>query len=230
MGEFQLILLSEVNRPARKARESGAFSLVPFPERGRAGMASSALPEDGEGEIRPADIENWYTPAQACAYARRCVDAKGASNAIWRLLEAGLIEAVANSASRTPKGSAPIPRTTPVRIPERYWRSFSDHGSDLWNGGYVRFWVVRKGYDSGTTYQYFGIKFNPHDVHSNLPPPRPPDAIVVKAIPAVSYPPTTPIAPAPLAAPSPAEQAKSDVPDDDIANKRPAVAAEHLRA
>jgi hypothetical protein len=232
MGEFQLIVLSEVNRPARKARESGAFSLVPFPERGRAGMASSALPEDGEGEIKPADIENWYTPIEACAYARRCVGAKGASNAVWRLLEAGLIEAVANSASRTPKDSAPIARTTPVRIPERHWKSYTDHGSDLWSGGYARFWVVRKGYDSGTTYQYFGIRLNPHDVRSNLPAPRPPDAIAVKATPAVtvSHPSDTPIAPAALAATSPADQATSDVPDNDVANKGPPVAPDHLKA
>jgi hypothetical protein len=195
-------------------------------------MASSALPEDGAGEIRPSDIENWYTPAQACAYARNCVSAKGASNAIWRLLEAGLIEAVASSASRTPKDSAPIPRTTPVRIPERYWKSFSDHGSDLWSGGYARFWVVRKGYDSGTTYQYFGIKLNPDDVRSNLPPPRPPDAIAIKATPpvTVSYPPHRPIAPAALAVPSPAEQVTSDVPDNDVVNKGPPVAPDHLKA
>ena len=133
-------------------------------------MGSSALPEDGAGEIKPSDIEGWYTPIEACAYAANCVGTKGASNAVWRLLEAGLIEAVANSASRTPKDSAPIVRTKPVRIPERFWKAFTDHGSDLWNGGYARFWVSNK--NSGTTFQYFGIKLNPDDVHANLPEPR----------------------------------------------------------
>jgi hypothetical protein len=228
MADFQLILLSGVNRSVREARPSGAFSLIPFPKGARAGMESSAL--SGKSERTPEDIATWYSPSAACRYAETCMDARKASDAIRQLLIAGMIEVVATSSSMTPSDRGPITDTKPIIIPNRFWKSMSATGTDLWNGAYARFWIANS--DGGTTYQFFGIKLNPHDVQSNLPPPRPPDAIVVKATPAVtvSYPSDMPIAPAALAAASPAEQATSDVPDNDVANKGPPVAPDHLKA
>jgi hypothetical protein len=170
MGDFRVILLSEANRPVRKARESGAFSLIPFPENGRAGMASSALPTDRD--IKPEDLADWFSPMEAIGYAANCVGLKGASNAVWQLLVAGMIEAVASSSSMTQKDRAPQTSNQPTIIPKRLWKGLTDHGSDLWNGGYARFRLIR-GDHSATTYQFFGIKLNPDDVRSNLPQPQP---------------------------------------------------------
>jgi hypothetical protein len=167
MGDFQLIVLEEANRPARKARESGAFSLIQFAEYARAGMGSSAVPDS----LAEPDAAAWYSPIEACAYASLCVGAQGASKAIWQLLMAGMIEAVAATSSMTPRNRAPKTDTKPSLIPKRLWRSISDTGTDLWSGAYARFWVTDS--DGGTTYQFFGIKLKASDVHSNLPSQRP---------------------------------------------------------
>jgi hypothetical protein len=160
MGEFQLILLSDANRPARTTRASGEFSLISFREAVAARMGL-ALPD--ERKISAEEIATWYTPIEACAYAAGMIGTKGASEAIWNLLIAGMIEAVATTSSMTPKDRAPLPDMDPSFVPKRLWKSLSKHGTDLWQGGYARFWV------SGTAYQCFGIKLNPVDVHANLP-------------------------------------------------------------
>lgn len=170
MGDFQLILLSEVNRPARQARESDAFSLIPFPEHARAGMAPSVLPTDRD--ITPEDVADWFTPMQAIGFASLCVGVDGASKAVWQLLTGGMIQAVATSSSQMPKDRSPITKDKPSIIPRSIWNDLSETGTDLWNGGYARFWISR-GYEQGTTYRYFGIKLNPAHVKANLPPPRP---------------------------------------------------------
>jgi hypothetical protein len=133
-------------------------------------MGSSALSE--KSEITPEDIAAWYTPFEACKYAATCMDTKAGPSAVWQLLLAGMIEAVASSSSMTPKGRGPITDTKPIIIPKQMWGSMSTSGSDLWNGAYVRFWVGNS--DGGTAYQFFGIKLSPDDIHARLPPPRPP--------------------------------------------------------
>jgi hypothetical protein len=133
-------------------------------------MAPYALPTDRD--IRLDDIADWYTPMEACAYASLCLGWDGASKAVWQLLAGGMIQAVASSSSRAIKDRGPITNDKPSIIPKRIWTDFSESGSDLWNGGYARFWVS-KGDEHGTVYRYFGIKFDPADVKSNLPPPRP---------------------------------------------------------
>jgi hypothetical protein len=187
MGDFQLILLSEVNRPARKARESGAFSLISFPERFRLGAVPSALPANGD--IKPNDIADWLSPKEALHYAMRCVGKEGGANAVWQLLAGGMIEAVATSHSKYIRHKQPDTSNIPSRVPKHLWQSISNNGTDLWNGGFARF------FKDATTYRYFGIRLNPDDIFANLPPPRSPEAIAVT----VSAPSTEP-SPAPRTA------------------------------
>jgi len=123
-----------------------------------------------EREITVEELAVWFTPMEACAYAVSCVGLKGAGDAIWHLLRGGMIEAVATSSSMTLKDQAPITDTKPSFIPKRFWKDTSNHGTDLWNGGYARFWIKSRG---GVEYRCFGIKLNPHDVRANLPPPNP---------------------------------------------------------
>jgi len=120
-----------------------------------------ALPD--ERKISAEEIATWYSPIEACAYAATMIGTKGAGDAIWNLLAAGMIEAVATTSSITPKDRAPIPDTQPSFIPKRLWKNLSTHGTDLWTGGYARFFV------SGTSHRCFGIKLNPDDVRANLP-------------------------------------------------------------
>jgi hypothetical protein len=135
-------------------------------------VVAFALPER-DGEISAEQIASWYTPLEAAAYASIIVGDKAASNAIWQLLIAGMIEAAASNSSMTPQDRAPIAEKKPALIPKRFWKSISQTGTDLWSGGYARFWI-HKGYDGKpTAYQCFGIKLNPSDVRSTLPPMPP---------------------------------------------------------
>jgi hypothetical protein len=168
VGNFQLISLSEVNRPARKTRESGAFSLIRFPDEARAGMGS-ALPTEGDGKA--ADFSNWLTPMDALAYAAKCVGPDRAGKAVWQLLSGGMIDAVADSSSRTPKDRSPITKDERSEIPRAIWAHFAETGSDLWVAGYARFYIF-KGNDAGTVYRYFRIRLNPDQLKANLPSPR----------------------------------------------------------
>ena len=135
MTDFQLILFSEANRPVRKAQESGAFSLIQFSERTRTGMGS-ALSE--KSEIKPEDIAAWYSPMEACAYAATCVGVKEASDALWQLLEGGMIEAVAGSSSMTPHERDRLLTISPSSIPKRMWKSMSATGTDLYGARRMR--------------------------------------------------------------------------------------------
>ena len=110
------------------------------------------------------EIASWFTPMQALAYASIIVGAKGASNAVWQLLVAGMIQTASTTSSMTPQGRGPTTQREPSYIPGRVWKHFTQHGSDLWEGGYAKF-------DLGNTvHQHFGIKLNPEDVRANLPP------------------------------------------------------------
>jgi hypothetical protein len=170
VSEFQLILLSEVARPARGARIPGAFSLILF--RGRAELEMAAE-KAAEREITAEELEAWWTPSQALAYATTCVDGRNAAaNAIWQRLVGGLIETVASTSSATPKDRAPVPKWRPELIPRRFWKLFSKHGSDFWGAGDAKFFLPGSG--TSTVYQGFGIKLFPADVRGTLPPPRPP--------------------------------------------------------
>jgi len=127
---------------------------------------------EAEHKITPEELASWWTPMQACGYAANCVGADGARAALWELLRAGLIEAVANSASLTPYEKSPITTNKPSFIPKDRWDSFFDTGSDFWKGGYARFYLVRGHLGQSADYRAFGIKLNPDDVRANLPSPR----------------------------------------------------------
>jgi hypothetical protein len=133
-----------------------------------------AATSSAEREISSEEIGTWFTPIQAYAYAASCVGLQGASNALWELLKSGMIKAVATSSSTTPKDRSPRAESKPSFIPQSVWRHASDHGTDLWKGAYARFWVAKDSfYGVPTTYQYFGVKFNPDDLRANLPAPNP---------------------------------------------------------
>lgn len=170
MSNFQLILLSEVARPAREARIPGAFSLIPFRDRAEMEMAAEKA---AQREITAEELASWLTPTEALAYAAMCVGtAKAAGNAIWQRLVGGLIETAASTSSVTPKDRAPQPKWTHELIPRGYWKQYSEHGSDFWGAGDVRFFLRFSG--TSVVYQAFGVKLNPADVRETLPPPRPP--------------------------------------------------------
>jgi hypothetical protein len=182
MGEFQLIILSEVDRTAvRQAPRSGAFSLIQFRRPAGVGMGINPNQADDDGKITAEEMVGWYTPIEAAAYAAQIVGSKAAGDAIWQLLVAGIIEAAASNSSRTVEDYSPTTNTEPSLIPTRFWRHISKAGTDLWSAGYARFWLAKGHYGKKTAYQFFGIKLNPHDVHSGLPPlpppsPKPPEA------------------------------------------------------
>ena len=126
-----------------------------------------------EREISAEELASWWTPQEALAYAATCVNGRSAaSNAIWQRLVGGLIESVAATSSLTRKDRAPVPSWKPELIPQRFWKKFSQHGSDFWDAGDVRFFLSGSG--TSSVYQAFNIKLNPADVRESLPPPRPP--------------------------------------------------------
>jgi hypothetical protein len=169
VSDFQLILLSDRQRPGRIGQPDGQFSFIRFPAEIRMAAVSSV-----EREIPAEEIAAWYTPIQAYAYAAACVSLKGADNALWQLLKGGMIKAVATSSSTTPKNRSPRVDSKPSFIPNSLWRHAADHGTDLWKGAYARFWVAKDSFHGvPTAYQYFGIKFNPDDIRANLPAPNP---------------------------------------------------------
>ena len=61
MGDFQLILLGGIPRPARTARPPGEFSLVRYRTRAEIAMAERALTAE--------DIADWITPHEALRIA-----------------------------------------------------------------------------------------------------------------------------------------------------------------
>jgi len=126
-----------------------------------------------EKKVSPEEFASWWVPIDACIYAAKCiVGADAAGQAIWRLLVAGMIEAAAGSMSLTPEDRSPITKNEPTFIPNGHWRYFTKEGSDLWNGGYARFWLIRGWGDRSAVFQAFGIRLNPADVRANLPLPR----------------------------------------------------------
>ncbi len=164
MGEFQLILLSERERPVRLAEPTGGFCLIPF---------SSAWMTEAATKLTPEMFASWWTPLEALAYTSRCVSFNGANKALWQLLVSGMIAAIATSSSATEESYAPQTSTEPRFIPKSQWKDFTATGSDLWTGAYARFWSVGTRGSRPTTRLAFGIKFNPNDVRPNLPPPNP---------------------------------------------------------
>jgi len=132
-----------------------------------------AAEKAAEREITAEELEAWWTPSQALAYAATCVDGRpAAANAIWQRLVGGLIETASSSSSATVKDRAPVPKWRPELIPRRFWKQFSKHGSDFWGAGDARFFLPGSG--TSTVYQGFGIKLFPADVRGTFPPPRPP--------------------------------------------------------
>jgi hypothetical protein len=209
VSDFQLILLSEVARPAREARIPGAFSLIPF--HGRTGARMSS-PDSAEYKISEEDIAAWYTPREALAYAIRAVGKESAVNAVWQRLVGGLIEAAAASFSSIMRDRAPQPHTKPSLVPSRFWKRYSKSGSDFWAGD-ARFFIPGSRPEYSTTYHYFGIRLNPDQVRSSLPPLPPEPATPVKKQ-------TT--------AEKPSEPPKVEEPEPE--QKGPPVSEEHLKA
>jgi hypothetical protein len=168
VGEFQLILLNERERPVR-ARRFGAFSLVQFRSRIELEMAAENA---AAKRITPETLASWLTPIQACAYAAQIVGAEKAANAIWERLAGGMIEAIAASTSVMDSDYTPDITREPTSIPKHYWKYCSDTGTDLWGAGDARFFITARALHSTRprTIRRFGIKLNPEDVRGTLPP------------------------------------------------------------
>jgi hypothetical protein len=216
VSDFQLILLSEVDRTAiRKARHSGAFPLTQY--RGHSGVVvrmAFSRPAEQNRDVSAEEIASWYTPIEACAYASLTVGKERAANAILQRLLAGQIEAAASRSSLTYGTDEPHADSEPSLIPARLWKSISATGSDLWSAGDARFFVPSREHGhSSKTYHVFGIRLNPRDVHASLPPlppqpePKPePEPLEVEQPPANSKPET-----------------------EDLSQKGPPVSDEHLK-
>lgn len=120
-------------------------------------------------EISAEELATWWTPKEAARYAATCVgDFRDAQNGLWQRLVAGLIETAAATSSLTPKDHAPVPNKTPEIIPRRFWKLFSKHGSDFWNGD-VRFFLPGSG--TSSVFQAFGVRLRPDDVRECFPEP-----------------------------------------------------------
>jgi hypothetical protein len=124
-------------------------------------------------QFTPELFEDWWTPLQAITYASRCVGLDAASNAIWRLLISGMVDAIAGSTSMTVAGHAPDPEKKVSFIEKRLWRHFQNSGSDLWKGAYAQFHEYTGRFGHSTTYNAFGIRLNPADIRAHLPQPNP---------------------------------------------------------
>jgi hypothetical protein len=174
VSDFQLILLSERERPVRE-RAAGASALIRFPlETRMAAIASGASPE-----IKPnaEEVASWYTPIEACAYAAQIFGPEKASDAIWERLVGGMIEAVATATSIMYGDDSPATTREPTFIPRFYWRHISNKGTDIWGACDVRFFIPARLIQAAKprTVRCFGVKLNPRDIHETLPP-IPPDA------------------------------------------------------
>jgi len=165
VAAFQLILLSEREKPIRTAPPDG-FSLIQFCSRAEIEMAAERA---AHSVISAEELTTWWTPKEAARYAATCVgDISAAQGGLWQRLVGGLIETAATASSLTPKGRAPIPTKTPEIIPRRFWKDFSEHGSDFWNGD-ARFFLP--GSSTSSVFQAFGIKLCPDDVRDCFPEP-----------------------------------------------------------
>jgi hypothetical protein len=170
MGEFQLILLSEANRPVREARPSGAFSLIPFRSRTGAGMAADVA------SVTTDELATWLTPDQALSAVSQALG-KDAGRAIWERLHGGMIRAVAGSSSRaTPPNAEPLTTLSPTNIPARYWGHFShSKGPDFWQTGDAKFFFgsKRPRVEASTVVRCFDIRLDPVGVRAMIPPESP---------------------------------------------------------
>jgi hypothetical protein len=85
MGDFQLIVLSDVIRPVRKVRESAPFTLVQFP--------TMAAPEQEPGQVTQI-APQWLLPGDALARVQAVIENRtDAIETILERLKAGLIKA-----------------------------------------------------------------------------------------------------------------------------------------
>ena len=217
MADFQLILLSEVDRTAiRKARHSGAFPLTQ--NRSHSGVVVKvpyskiphARPIQQDDGITAEELATWYTPKEASAYAVRMLGVKNGTNAIWQRLVAGQIQCAATHSSLGDWLGVPQAFSHPTLIPDGVWKHLAPNGSDLWGAGDANFFLAspeRGG--QAKTFHAFGIKLNPRDVHATLPP------VPAKQERAPAVLPATPIE-------------KPEI--EDLSQKGPAVSEEHLKA
>jgi hypothetical protein len=152
---FKLILLANFPRPARVTDLSAGFALIPF--RSRAVIAAEQIVADF---LR----ERWVTPKRAVEYAAMCVGSKGAQNAVWQRLQAGMIEAGARYRSYFGSNTPPDEQWEPD-IPPSSWTSFVADGSDLWEAGDAKF------YWGQSTVLFVGVLLSATDLKSSLPDP-----------------------------------------------------------
>jgi hypothetical protein len=174
MGEFQLILLSERERPV-KVRPSGAFSVVRFR---RTGMAFSLPPHSPAVNLSGS---RWLKPSEALARAQAALDDRKASiETIVNRLGAGLLKASYESvaweyASRAPK-------LDPNYVEPVYWKYYegSTQSPYVWSTGDLRLYLgnaLNTMVDNSTVVTFFGVKIQREGIDeivgNALPHPEP---------------------------------------------------------
>jgi hypothetical protein len=156
MGEFQLILLKDVPRPARDVPPPRSFSLIPYRTRAEMIAEQRALTAD--------DIAGWLVPGDALPLV---VEAYGGENYVARLaivqrLRGGFLRSAAERSSW--KNVPRVSQTGPIRIdPDLWLRVRVD--SDFWISGQTVIDDLAEysgGYD--VTARLFGIRFHPDDI------------------------------------------------------------------
>jgi hypothetical protein len=140
MGEFQLILLSELDRTAiRQARHSGAFPLTHTRSPTGVGMAA-ITPPDYLAHRRTAPGNEWLPAKQALALVRATLhnDYNLAADTIATRLKAGLATASFKSVlwEGIPEDSGGTLLKDKV-IDRRFWENYSNHDASrlVWATG-----------------------------------------------------------------------------------------------
>ena len=154
MADFQLILLSEVNRPLREARESGAFSLIQF----RTTEVAMASPQR---QLAAEDIVDWLTPSQAIEILFEVYgDNYLCKDTLLGRLRSGLVEAVAEN---TVVHGGGISRYAMHRVYREEWQRI-DARDNGWITGDFRYERRQQSGIDFETVNNLSVKFEPQGV------------------------------------------------------------------
>jgi hypothetical protein len=133
MGDFQLIVLSDVIRPVRKVRESAPFTLVQFP--------TMAAPEQEPGQVTPV-APQWLLPGDALARVQAVIENRtDAIETILERLKAGLIKAT--YATLAWENTSRRHAIQQKFIPQDYWKHYrgSAASSRVWDTSDLRLFI-----------------------------------------------------------------------------------------
>lgn len=141
------------------------------------------------------EYRRWLTPLQAYAVAMQSVEKENAGTVIWERLKGGLVRTACASSSVAYYNTTPDLVSVPELIQRRYWQHIATGGAKtFWDTGDVRFDLPGRQNSGRYTVRCVGVRLNPEDLRTTLPPPKP------KPTPQVA-PPTAPAATPAVVAP-----------------------------